>query len=186
MKLPPLNPDPHPRPVTVRPPPTLKQPSKPPSYRVRRAAAILGLSLALIVAVLLINTLRRRPASASSVPMGTPPAVDSAAVAEHLAQAVRFKTVSHEEAREDDYGQLVAFRDFLERTYSKTHADLSREVINGYALLYTWKGRDPKLAPVLLAAHMDVVPVEPGTEAKWSHPPFDAVIADGLGSGSDG
>jgi carboxypeptidase PM20D1 len=31
----------------------------------------------------------------------------------------------------------------------------------------------------LLLAHQDVVPVDPGTEAQWSHPPFAGAIADG-------
>ncbi|MBI2834160.1 MAG: M20/M25/M40 family metallo-hydrolase, partial [Acidobacteria bacterium] len=30
-----------------------------------------------------------------------------------------------------------------------------------------------------LAAHLDVVPVEPGTDARWTHPPFSGDIADG-------
>src|SRR5262249_35711364 len=29
-------------------------------------------------------------------------------------------------------------------------------------------------------AHQDVVPVEPGTEGSWAHPPFDGTIADGF------
>jgi carboxypeptidase PM20D1 len=32
---------------------------------------------------------------------------------------------------------------------------------------------------MLLMAHHDVVPVTPGTEGDWRHPPFDGVIADG-------
>jgi carboxypeptidase PM20D1 len=34
--------------------------------------------------------------------------------------------------------------------------------------------------PILLSAHMDVVPVEPGTEADWTHPPFAGAVADGF------
>jgi len=52
-------------------------------------------------------------------------------------------------------------------------------VIADYSLLYTWEGSDPKLPPVALLAHQDVVPVAPGTEGDWAAPPFDGVIRDG-------
>jgi carboxypeptidase PM20D1 len=58
-------------------------------------------------------------------------------------------------------------------------AELRREIVNDYALLYTWQGSDPALTPVLLTGHYDVVPVIPGSEAQWEHPPFAGEIADG-------
>src|SRR6202012_5372513 len=42
-----------------------------------------------------------------------------------------------------------------------------------------WRGSDPTLAPVILMAHQDVVPVTPGTEKDWTHPPFSGAIAEG-------
>jgi carboxypeptidase PM20D1 len=36
------------------------------------------------------------------------------------------------------------------------------------------------LKPIALLAHQDVVPVEPGTEDRWTHPPFGGVIDDGM------
>jgi carboxypeptidase PM20D1 len=47
-------------------------------------------------------------------------------------------------------------------------------------VLYRWQGSDPSLDPLLLLAHQDVVPVPPETEARWSQPPWDGVIADGF------
>ncbi len=49
----------------------------------------------------------------------------------------------------------------------------------GKSLLFTWKGTNPSLPPILLMAHMDVVPVVPGTEQLWTHQPFSGDIADG-------
>ena len=60
------------------------------------------------------------------------------------------------------------------------HAGLRREVVGGYSLLYTWPGADPRLPPVLLMGHMDVVPVEPGTEARWARPPFSGALQGGF------
>jgi carboxypeptidase PM20D1 len=53
------------------------------------------------------------------------------------------------------------------------------EVVGGHTLLYTWPGKDPARRPIVLMAHHDVVPVTPGTEGDWRHPPFDGVVADG-------
>ena len=46
-------------------------------------------------------------------------------------------------------------------------------------MLYTWPGTESGLKPILLMGHGDVVPVEPGTEGDWEHPPFAGRIADG-------
>ena len=49
----------------------------------------------------------------------------------------------------------------------------------GFSRLITWKGSQAGLRPVLFVSHYDVVPVTPGTEAGWRHPPFEAKVADG-------
>ncbi len=38
----------------------------------------------------------------------------------------------------------------------------------------------PKRKPILITAHMDVVPVEEGTETAWTHPPFSGRIKNGM------
>ena len=73
-----------------------------------------------------------------------------------------------------------AFRAMLERAYPLVHSRLTRELIGAHSLLFTWRGTDSTAAPFLVMAHQDVVPVEPGTEANWEHPPFSGAIADGF------
>jgi carboxypeptidase PM20D1 len=102
------------------------------------------------------------------------------APAQHLSAAIRFRTVSHQDPAQNDQRQWRDLRNFLERTYPATHRALKRELVNGDGLLYTWPGSDPVARPVLLMAHQDVVPVEPGTESSWTYPPFDGTIADGF------
>ena len=46
------------------------------------------------------------------------------------------------------------------------------DVVNNYGLLYTLPGSSQDLKPLLIMAHLDVVPVPDPT--KWSHPPFEA------------
>jgi carboxypeptidase PM20D1 len=64
----------------------------------------------------------------------------------------------------------------LQTNYPRLHATLTREIIHRSALLYRWTGRE-SCPPLLLLAHQDVVPVEPGTESDWQHPAFSGIVA---------
>lgn len=100
--------------------------------------------------------------------------------ADRLAEAVRFRTISTQDPALTDYGEFQRFNDFLRATYPRVFAELQVDVVNGYSLMLTWPGADPAAGAILFTAHTDVVPVEPGTEADWAHPPFAGVIADGI------
>jgi len=70
--------------------------------------------------------------------------------------------------------------EYLASSFPQVDTTLKREIVNDYSLLYRWQGSDPSLKPILLNAHTDVVPVEPNTEADWTHSPFSGTIADGF------
>ncbi|HVM98270.1 MAG TPA: M20 family peptidase [Candidatus Acidoferrales bacterium] len=106
--------------------------------------------------------------------------LDSNAVAERFAAALRFRTVSNQDTSLTDTAQFRALHDYLTEKFPLVHSKLKRETVNDLSLLYTWPGRDSTRKPILLLSHIDVVPVEPGTEDRWEHPPFDGVIADGF------
>jgi carboxypeptidase PM20D1 len=99
---------------------------------------------------------------------------------ENLAAAIRLETISHDSSTEFRGEPFLALHRFLEATYPQTHAQLTREVVADYSLLYTWRGSDAKLAPVLLTAHLDVVPVTAEALPDWDHPPFAGKVADGF------
>jgi len=107
------------------------------------------------------------------------PAAFGATPADNLAKAVRFKTISFQDRAQIDYQQFDALNAFLVETYPLVFSQLQVEPVSQYSWLIRWPGTDESLAPVLFTAHTDVVPVEPGTEADWSHPAFDGVMADG-------
>jgi carboxypeptidase PM20D1 len=69
---------------------------------------------------------------------------------------------------------------YLAEAFPAVHSRLQREAVGGHSLLYTWKGADASLKPILLMGHLDVVPIEPGTEDRWTHPPFEGRVADGF------
>lgn len=101
-------------------------------------------------------------------------------LATHIAGALRFPTISHQDPAEDDLSAFEGFRAYLESTFPRAHAELKRELVAKQSLLFMWQGSDVSLSPILLLSHQDVVPVEPGTESQWSHPPFDGIVADGF------
>jgi carboxypeptidase PM20D1 len=105
--------------------------------------------------------------------------LDEGAV-ERLARSIRFRTVSHQDPSRFDGAPFRALHDFFRGAYPRSHADLTREVVNDHSLLYTWPGSAPELQPILLLAHLDVVPVEPGTEEVWQHDAFAGEVADGF------
>ena len=105
--------------------------------------------------------------------------VQPEAVAEHLAAAVRCKTVPVDNDGTPDPAAFDQLHGLLEQWYPRVHASLQRELVNGYSLLYVWPGSRPDLEPVQLMAHQDVVPAEAETLDRWTYPPFAGVIAEG-------
>jgi carboxypeptidase PM20D1 len=104
-------------------------------------------------------------------------AVDDQQVAEHLAAAVRCRTVPLDDTGTPDPHAFQQLHQMLAETYPLVHQKLKRETINDQSLLYTWQGSRPDLEPVMLMAHQDVVSAEP---ADWTHPPFQGDICDGF------
>jgi carboxypeptidase PM20D1 len=136
-----------------------------------------GALLALLVAACLIRV-ARLPGPAEPGAAAPPIALDPAGAVQRFAGALRIPTISHGEPEKNDPAAFAAFARYLQAEFPRAHAALTREQV-GQSLLYTWPGRDPQALPLLLLAHMDVVPIEPGTEAQWTHPPFAGVVADG-------
>jgi carboxypeptidase PM20D1 len=138
------------------------------------------LVLVVIVAVVVVRTATyRSPSAVEPVEVAPAPAVDVERATTHLAEAVRLRTVSHQSAADNDVAEWDRLHSWLQSTYPAAHAAMTREVVAGHTLLYTWAGSDPALPAMILLAHQDVVPVTPGTEGDWKHPPFEGVVADG-------
>jgi carboxypeptidase PM20D1 len=150
--------------------------------KTRRVALVLATGVGALGAVLVANTLRvAAPAGPPSAPSAArAPVVDAALVASHLAATLRVQTISHEDRAEDDPTAVGRLHAVLAATYPRVHAALAREELGDGGLLFTWKGSDASLRPAILAAHQDVVPVEPGTEAAWREPPFAGAVSGGF------
>lgn len=100
-------------------------------------------------------------------------------LAADLSQALQFETISDPLDPRANWEAFEGFRAFLAERFPLAHSRLDPVDLGDGQLLFTWTGSDPDLQPIVLLAHQDVVPVEPGTEDQWTHPAFDGVIADG-------
>ncbi|KAH6916052.1 Gly-X carboxypeptidase [Coprinopsis sp. MPI-PUGE-AT-0042] len=94
-----------------------------------------------------------------------------------LAGAVRVKTETFDgmgPVEEDPrWDAFIPFHDYLLGAFPLVHTTLKLTKVNTYGLLYQWKGLNPNLKPLMLAAHQDVVPVDQSTLDQWIHPPYD-------------
>ncbi len=145
----------------------------------KRVVLWLVVPAVLLLLLLTANTLRLGAAAPVAADQVTAVPLDTAALAERLAGAIRIPTVSYEHAAAVDGAAFAALADYLRAQFPLVHAQLSREVVAGASLLYRWQGRNVQAAPLLLLAHLDVVPVETGTEDAWLHAPFSGAVEDG-------
>tara|TARA_R110000868_G_scaffold171997_5_gene407781 strand:- start:188 stop:1699 length:1512 start_codon:yes stop_codon:yes gene_type:complete len=151
-----------------------------------RVLAGIGGVLALLVIAVLARTFMLEPPPAVGAQVAPTGVSDAAATqaAEHLSAAIKLPTISWQRGAtgvkaDASARALVDFREFITATYPAFSKATAREIVSNYSLLFTWKGSDESLKPVLLMSHMDVVPVVAGTEDDWTHAPFAGDIADG-------
>ena len=147
-------------------------------HRMKKIAILLGVTVVLMAGLAFVRTLRYQPSAPAVVP--APAVTLTAAAVERLAGSIRIPTISHEDPAAFDAAAFRALHDHLEAGFPRVHARLQRETVATHSLLYAWRGSDPSLQPILLAAHLDVVPIEAGTQAQWEEAPFSGRVADGF------
>lgn len=138
----------------------------------KRLAWFLASAFGLLLAVMIVNALRIDDRVVAVAP--DRPALDSQAIAQRLAAALAIPTTS-------DQASIAPFLNLhalLQTQFPRVHAHLERETINEASLLFRWPGRNDCPA-MLLGAHQDVVPIEPGSESTWHYPPFAGTVAEG-------
>jgi carboxypeptidase PM20D1 len=145
----------------------------------KKLIVLLGVGLAVLVAVMAFRATQLHPRRLEAGALDAE-ITATAVTTDHFAAALRFPTISTQDSAQFDPKPFLALHDYLRTAFPRVDSSLTREVVNRYSLLYTWKGSDTTLAPMLLMGHMDVVPVEAGTESLWKHPPFAGDTADGF------
>ncbi|KAL3916574.1 MAG: hypothetical protein SGPRY_006761 [Prymnesium sp.] len=147
-------------------------------------------SLLLTICALALSKLVWNTASLSTQQLDGGPALDppSACDAQELSRisqllsaAIRIKTVSHDPLNPDgqitDTSKLLEMHALLQREFPLVHSHLKREVVNEFSLLFEWTGSAAsEHPPVMLCAHLDVVPAPHEPSNPWTYPPFEGVI----------
>jgi carboxypeptidase PM20D1 len=95
---------------------------------------------------------------------------------EKLRTLVRIPTVSYADPAAVDTEAFHLFVVTLAELFPLLHEHLALTRVERHGLLFHWAGASTE-RPVVLMAHLDVVPVD--ESAPWQHPAFDAVVADG-------
>lgn len=148
----------------------------------RRTILFGGLAVVAIVAgTVAIRTATFAPADiadGSDIRLAAVPAYDLKAAAANLGAAVQIRTISHQDATENEIAEWDRLHRWLAATYPAAHKAMTREILPNRTLVYRWAGRDARRAPIILMAHQDVVPVTEGTEEDWKYPPFAGTIAE--------
>jgi acetylornithine deacetylase/succinyl-diaminopimelate desuccinylase-like protein len=110
------------------------------------------------------------------------------AIAERLAKALCFKTVSHQltslpKSKADDLMQqkataLEGLHNYFAESFPVLHKHFPPVKVNRHSLVFEFKGSDAKLKPWLMYAHMDVVPCPENTLSEWRCDPFSGQILE--------
>lgn len=145
----------------------------------KRALIAIGLCLLILIAILLVRTYMLDYEMPEVEPVSHYD-VDEERAIERFSQGLTFQTVSSRNPEEFRYEEMEAMIDYIEQAYPELHKHLERERVNEHSLLYRWEGSNPDLKPIMMLAHMDVVPVAEGTEDHWTHPPYSGTVADGF------
>ncbi len=95
-----------------------------------------------------------------------------------LTEALKIKTISHEDPANFDSTAFEAFNEFLKNSYPLIDSVLEHKTFNKYSHLFSWKGKDISLKPIVLMGHIDVVPI--ASPEKWSVDPFGGIIKNGV------
>src|SRR5690349_21311626 len=93
-----------------------------------------------------------------------------------LQALVRVPSVSDRDPARVDTAAFDRLLDELRTQFPMLHESLEETRVGTHGLLLRWPGRSGD-KPVVLMAHLDVVPVD--ESAPWQHPPFSADVVDG-------
>ena len=103
--------------------------------------------------------------------------IDQATI-ERFSNALKIKTISPENPKDFDSLSFNKFNHYLETTYPLTDSLLVKKQFSNYSHLYQWEGTDTNLKPIVLMAHLDVVPVIEENLTDWKQPPFDGKVVN--------
>lgn len=141
----------------------------------RRLFRLTLFALVIVLGVVVVKTLSF---GSQQIPVDPVSGIDvDDAAAQRLSTAIGYPTVSTEQGV--DTAAFVGLDTFLQQQFPLVHRELSLKKMAQFSRLYHWPGTNPKLEPILLLAHLDVVPVEAESAGAWTVPAFSGRIHEG-------
>ncbi|ODQ44443.1 hypothetical protein PICMEDRAFT_18345 [Pichia membranifaciens NRRL Y-2026] len=89
-------------------------------------------------------------------------------VIERFSKSLQIETVIYDDTT--DYSEMQKFHDYLEESFPLVYKTADVYKINTYGLVFHFPGSNEDLKPIMLAAHMDTVPI--GDPSDWKESPF--------------
>ncbi len=96
----------------------------------------------------------------------------------NLSEVVQITTISYEDRI--DTAAFLTFKNHLDSNFILVDSLLEKTIVNDFSIVYKWPGKNPRLNPILLLGHIDVVPVEKESWEVWTHPPYSGLVSDGF------
>jgi carboxypeptidase PM20D1 len=146
---------------------------------VRKTLLVIGLSFLATITILAFNTWKYGKSQSFNILPKHEVSIDIVQASQRLSEIVQIQTISYSVDAPVEKDAFLKLHAYIQASFPKIDTLLEREIISDFSLLYQWEGSDPDLQPILLTAHMDVVPIEPGTEMQWTHPPFAGAVQEG-------
>ncbi len=125
-------------------------------------------AIVVLLTIIIIKTITFKSLQIKSEPE-TLPSFGNLSVS-NLSKAITFPTISNAINLPIDTIAFKGYLNFLSEVYPLIHSKLKKETFSSFSLLYTWEGKNTILKPVIITAHMDVVPAV-GIDS-WTKPPF--------------
>ena len=147
---------------------------------IRRVLLLLVLALAVVVCGVVYRA-AFPGAAAQRVAVAPLPALafDRDAAVARFAAGLRIPTISWGRSGRFDAEAFGGLRKHLRASFPLVNSALEVEYVNDWTLLYTWRGSDPALDPLVLMAHQDVVPIVEESREDWAQPPFSGAVEEG-------
>ncbi|MEK0440113.1 MAG: hypothetical protein RLZZ504_1029, partial [Bacteroidota bacterium] len=136
----------------------------------------LGIGILALLLTMIAKTILNQPSSLKKettlTGLSTADRADIESTAlNHLGEALKYGIVGYDDANNDsiNHHEILAFHDWLRKTYPLVAQKAQWEVINEHSLLITLKGKS-QLPAALFLGHMDVVPAPDSNQ--WKYGPF--------------
>jgi len=99
-----------------------------------------------------------------------------------LSKAIQCKTVSSDESSKnlERNTELRKLHGLLAESFPTVYQKYPPTIINDYSLLFKIPGQEEDKKPIMMCAHLDVVPAPSNKDYPWIHDPFSGDIVNGI------